>query len=219
MTTTINYRAHHALMTRLIADAILRGEIQERQTDAGVFAPPETLTDHFTFGTIQRATGWKHFGGNGTDKSPVRRPLFLDYDFHDCSTWRLEGIGLTPVAVEWLIAQRYLPTEFARVFGHAEVKPGDIWGDPLFKTWLANFWIKPSVEGFQYPEPKPERDSRPVKATTVTDIVDRLAYSAAERDEAFARIDALPISKGSKAAHKAHVSRRTVATDDMEEAA
>lgn len=211
VTTKLKYRPHHALMTRLIADAILHGGLQERLTDAGVFAPPETLTDHFTWTAIQRATGWKHRSGSGTDKSPALRPLFLDFDTDDGLTYSLEGIGLTPTAVEWLIAQRYLPAQFAGVFGHdPKVDPDNILDDSLFQSWLPNFWIKPSVEGFQYPKPKPRGDSRPVTAASVTDIVDRLLYSAAERAEAFARIDALPISKGSKAAHKAHVTRRTV---------
>lgn len=209
----IVYKPHHALMTRLIADAILRGQNQRHQSSEGEFTRPDVLTDHFSWTAIQRASGWRHFGvGTSENTGPVRRPLYLDFDDPDGDGYGLEGIGLTPTAVEWLISERYLPAEFAAVFGHIPgVNSDEVRKDPLFTTWLANFWIKPSTDGIQALQREAKASTRPASATSVTDFVDRLIYSTAERAEAFARIDALPISRGSKAAHKAHVSRRTVA--------
>jgi hypothetical protein len=54
----IVYKPHHALMTRLIADAILRGQNQRHQSSEGEFTRSDVLTDHFSWTAIHRASGW-----------------------------------------------------------------------------------------------------------------------------------------------------------------
>lgn len=192
---TVRYGPIAAWLARMTADALLRGHYQTNTVSDGIFASPDAIAAGGA--TITQLRRQSVVRG---DNSPTNRPLVLDWMYKPDGGESLDGIGLSKAAVEWLVEQRYVPRLFVPALHH------DDWEESLIDTPDFIFW-----RDHLYIPPPPVC---PVQgpSTSRGSVFDKVkTYTQAERVEAHREIDARSdLDARSKAAHKAHVTRRTV---------
>lgn len=124
----------------------------------------------------------------------------------------IDGVGLTPVGLDQLVADGVIPKEFAPALGFDPDLAKGVRNTGKFKRWLANEWVDPTAGGpfTRDLDAAPTSTGRQQVAKRTTAFVTQLSYSFAEAQAERARIDRSDWDKGTKAAAKAHVTRRIV---------
>lgn len=204
----IRYRPIAAWLARATAHQLLHGRYPPSDTDTWLFADVSPIIEGgMTHDRIKQFSDFDYFETNMGRKG-TKRPIALDYvagldshrGTHAAEAYYLEGIGLTEAAISWLIENRYVPAIYAPLLRRADYD-GDLLTDPKFMFWRENIYLAPT-DTCPIQTPASVRNTRHQKTKT---------YTQEERAEAHRIIDArLDLTTREKAAHKAHISRRTV---------
>lgn len=204
----IRYGPIAAWLARATAHQLIHNNTPPTSTSAWLFADIRPIIEGgMDYSRIKRFSDFDFYETNGARKG-TNRPVALDFvcliEPHEgtgeSEAYHLEGVGLTEVAVEWLIANRYIPA----IYRDLLVTGGrdDLFADSNFLFWREHIYIAPP-KTCPIQKPSPLQRTKHVKART---------YTQAERIVALAEIAArTDIDARAKAAHKAHVTRRTVA--------
>lgn len=119
----------------------------------------------------------------------------------ECSVAKISAVILNESAIRWLVAEMVIPANFAGVFSDIAAAREAVLETGQFKEWL-EIYTPPQ---FVYV------DAAPATVTNTSKWVTKLAYTPEEARAEIALIERSSMTKGSKAAFKAHVSRRVVA--------
>lgn len=142
-------------LVRNVADQLLhnrRFSIEENST--WLYATPGLLTD-VPHRILKRNAAIEYFETTPVSHS-AKRPLVLDWKHYDGEVFDLIGIGLMPVAVDWLVSERYVPAVYRRAIDGSNFDD-HLSTYPEFINWRDRYWIRSP----EYPPvPVPRRRAR-----------------------------------------------------------
>ena len=118
----------------------------------------------------------------------------------------IELVGISPDGIAHLVHEGFIPAKFASVLEHGLGEPLDRKDPEGFAEWLATEWKSPL--GFVYGVEDGLSTER--KAAKTTHWVTQIEYTPAEAAMEIARVESGALLNRSKAAYKAHITRRTV---------
>lgn len=190
-----------AAIIRWTAHAYLTGEAGEFSCYGNGINPAEVEIDFLAL-NLPWVTGNILFGMAEADLIQVL--YSSNGPVVECIATNISAVILNEPSIRWLVAEGYVPANYAGALSDIGAARDAVLEAGQFQNWLKDQYRGPETE-------TPVKTGLPATIAKTSQWVTKLAYTPEEAEAEIAVIERSTLAKGSKAAFKAHVSRRVVA--------